>query len=71
MTTITMAADVGDIALRVRDLVRLDMTSLRSLFGTCETKYTRYQECLGMDKGQLIEAIIMDEFCEDDIQETV
>lgn len=57
---------VYTIAKRVRELADKKMTELRSINGYgCSTEQEAQQKDRGMTRGEVIEAIIIDEFCQE------
>jgi hypothetical protein len=53
------------IAAMAKELADEKMEDLRFRCGTDDTRAARRQECLGMTKGDLIEAIIVERFVEE------
>ena len=62
----TVASDLfGKVLARVRELADMKMDELRDLLGSDDSRYARRQECLGMSRGRLVEAVLLEEFGED------
>lgn len=61
----TQNALIAAVALRAKELTDKKMDELRDIFGEDESRSARRDQCLGMTKGDLVEAILLDEFCEE------
>lgn len=53
------------VSYRARLLVDMKMEDLRDILGTDDTPHGRRQELIGMTKGQMIEAILTQEFADE------
>jgi hypothetical protein len=58
--------DVEKVVDRVVKLVRMDMETLRAELGTERSSYARKRELSGLDKASLIEAILWEDFFDED-----
>ena len=53
------------MARRAKELSDMTMLTLHMEVGTCDTKFGRAQELLGLSKGELVERSLTEEFVEE------